>query len=172
MDRRGFLAGAAGLTLAGCGRTPAEDAPGGAPPERATTSVLGDIELLQRAYSEEIASAGVYGQLAAGASGARRGIFRRFEQIERAHARRIATALRDRDTRPEPLALSLEEGDAQLTEGRAIAFYLDLLPKIYDPALRSALTSILTVEAEQLAVLRTREGLAGATDPFVYGFRS
>lgn len=160
------------LTLAGCGRAATEDAPGGAPPARATTSEQGDIELLQRAYSEELASAELYALLASRAGGSRDALLRRFEGVERAHARRIATALRARDTAPKALPLSLDETDAQLAEGRAIAFYLDLLPKIYDPRLRSVLTTILTVEAEQLAVLRAREGQAPATGPFVYGFRS
>jgi hypothetical protein len=142
VDRRGLFAGAAALAITGCGTSAEDDEPGGAPEERSATSRQGDIELLQAALAIELASK---------------------SEHDPAHAEELRRALRERKaeptTRPDPVPTD---------PGRAIAFYLDMLPKVYDERLRSTIASILVVEAQQLA--------AGSKTPppdaFVYGTQS
>lgn len=162
--RRGFLAGAGALALAGCGRSPGEDEPGGSPPERTATSRQGDIELLQAAHAMELEEARAY-------NGRRGAVFERFARIEFDHAQELVSALDALGARPagSPAAAAADPLDA---ENRAIAFYLDMLPKVYDAKLRSLIASILVVESEQLAVLRENAGEPAAPDPFVYGVPS
>lgn len=162
VDRRGLLAGAAVLALSGCGKT--GDDPGGAPPSLSATSVEGDIELLQAAYQQEIHDASVYQALKN----------EPFAKIEEAHADRIAEALDKLGATPDPPPSDFDPtgADPQAIEGNAIAFYLDMLPKVYDAKLRTVIASILAVEAEQLAVLRDEDGASALTDAFVYGFKS
>lgn len=159
VDRRGLLAGAAATALSGCGVSEGDDEPGGAPADRSTTSREGDIELLRAAAVSEAAAAAAYGD-------------HPFARIERAHLDRINRA-RDRlGDRGDSGFTAEAERDPQAIEGDAIAFYLDLLPKLYDPELRTLIASILVVEAEQLAELRAAEGRDPAPDAFVYGFKA
>jgi hypothetical protein len=141
----------------GCGRAATDDAPGGAPPLRVTTSRQGDIELLQAAHAMELAELAV-------AEGAHAG-------IERAHAERLAQALRDlgAEPGPGPSGGTLAPDDPQVAESVVIAFYLDMLPKVYDAELRKLVASILVVEGQQLAAARSRAGSEPAPDAFVYG---
>ena len=149
LDRRALLAGAGALALAGCGRSPEQDDPGGAPQERTATSRQGDIELLQAALG--------------------------YEQQERnphdgEHAERLRAALADLKAEPTPTSPSHPPpSDAAEFAAVSLAFYLDILPKLYDKELRKLVASILVVESEQLAVLREREGQRPAPDAFVYG---
>ena len=149
LDRRALLAGAGALALAGCGRSPEEDEPGGSPQDRTATSRQGDVELLRAALG--------------------------YEQQERnphdaAHAQELRDALADLKAGTAPIAPSHEPA-ADPAEAAAviIAFYLDILPKLYDKELRKLVASILVVESEQLAALREREGRPPAPDAFVYG---
>lgn len=151
VDRRGLLAGAAVLALSGCGRSAAEDEPGGSPPERSATSRQGDIELLRAALGMEQQER---------------------NPRDRAHAERLREALRERGADPAPIAPpEPPPADRAEAAGRAVAFYLDMLPKLYDEKLRSTIASILVVESQQLAALRAREGQRAAPDAFVYGFQ-
>ena len=164
--RRGFLAGAGALALSGCGRSPGEDEPGGSPPERTATSRRGDIELLQAAHAMELEEFAAY-------DARRDAVQVRFAGLEQEHAARLARALRDLGA-PEPPGTSRPpQGRAPLeAENRSIAFYLDMLPKVYDAKLRSLIASILVVESEQLAVLLEQAGEPPAPEPFVYGVPS
>ena len=161
LSRRALVAGAGVLALSGCGRSPGEDEPGGAPEDRTATSRRGDIELLQAAHAMELEEARAY-------NGRGGGLHARFARIEAEHAQKLVEALEARDAKPgpAPAAGAREPLDA---EARAIAFYLDMLPKIYDAGLRTMIASILVVESEQLAALREREGQRPAPDAFVYG---
>ena len=147
--RRGFLAGAAALAVTGCGRTATEDDPGGAPQERTVTSRQGDVELLQAALGLEQQERNPH---------------------DRAHAERLRKELRDRGAEPAPTPPTAPPPrDPAGAAALAIAFYLDMLPKVYDPKLRTLVASILVVESEQLAALRERDGQRAAPDAFVYG---
>jgi hypothetical protein len=156
--RRGFLAGATALALSGCGRSAGDDEPGGKPQERTATSRRGDIELLQAALLMELEQQAVHED--------------GFRDIERVHAARLTEALRALGAEPSSQVSTQVVSDATEVEGRAIAFYLDMLPKVYDAKLRSLIASILVVEAEQLAELRARAGRPPAPDAFVYGFQA
>lgn len=152
VGRRELLAGAAALAVSGCGRSATEDEPGGAPEDRAATSREGDVELLQAALGYEQQERNPH---------------------DRAHAERLRRELRDRGAEPEPTTPAEPPAeDSAEAAGRAIAFYLDMLPKVYDADLRRLIASILVVESQQLAALREREGLQPAPDPFVYGFQA
>lgn len=147
--RRGFLAGAGALAVAGCGRTATDDEPGGSPQERTATSRQGDIELLQAALGIEQQERNPH---------------------DREHAERLREALRDLEAEPAPVAPPGQPPEDRLeAAAQAVAFYLDMLPKVYDADLRRLVASIAVVESEQLAVLRARAGQQPAPDAFVYG---
>ena len=149
VGRRGFLAGAGALAISGCGRSPEEDEPAGSPQDRTATSRQGDVELLQAALGYEQQERNPH---------------------DRAHAQELREALDDldADATPTPPAHP-PPADAADAAAVTIAFYLDILPKLYDKELRKLVTSILVVESEQLAVLREREGQRPAPDAFVHG---
>ena len=150
LARRGFLAAGA-LAMAGCGRSPAEEEPAGTAPDRTATSRQGDVELLQAALG--------------------------FEQQERnphdrGHAQRLREELLDLDAEPEPVApADAPPADAADAAAGGIAFYLDILPKLYDADLRKLIASFVVAESERLAVLRERAGQRPAPDAFVRGMQ-
>ena len=147
--RRAFLAGAGALAVAGCGRSAADDEPGGTPPDRTATSRQGDVELLQAAlgYEQQARNPG-----------------------DETHAERLREALRELDADPAPTTPAHRPpADAADAASVAIAFYLDMLPKLYDAGLRRLVASILVADSERLAVLRERAGQRPAPDAFVYG---
>jgi len=77
------------------------------------------------------------------------------------------TTARDRYALP-----PLSDDDAVLrftmgVEQIAVAQYLDLIPKLSSQNLRATFASILTVEAEHLAVLREEAGQEPVPDAFV-----
>ena len=149
VGRRGFLAGAGALAISGCGRSPEQDDPGGAPQERTATSRQGDIELLQAALGYEQQERNPH---------------------DREHAERLRQALAELKADPKPVTPAHAPAkDAAEAAAVSIAFYLDILPKLYDKELRKLVASILVVESEQLAVLREREGQSPAPDAFVHG---
>ncbi len=147
--RRAFLAGAGALAVSGCGRTATDDEPGGAPQERTATSRQGDVELLRAALG--------------------------YEQQERnshdgAHAEKLREALKELDAEPAPISPSEPPPDDPAEAASvALAFYLDILPKLYDKELRKLVASIVVVESQQLAALRDEAGQRPAPDAFVYG---
>ena len=143
VDRRGLLAGAAAFAVSGCGTSASEDEPGGSPPERSATSRQGDIELLQAALAMELAGTGKH---------------------DLAQADRLRELLLERKAEP-----TGEPEDAPVPPGRALAFYLDMLPKLYDEGLRSSIATILVVDSSQLAAERLEGGEDALADAFVYG---
>jgi rubrerythrin len=174
--RRGLLAGAASLALAGCARTTAtEDEAGGAPPERSATSRQGDIELLRGALALVAGVATAYEQLAKSAPARQRETFRRFAGHGDEHITRISRAVQDLGGDPEVGWVEYPADGENAVDGaigleaRAIAFYLDMLPKLHDADLRTMIASILTVNAGQLAFLRGLAGEPPAPEAFVYG---
>jgi rubrerythrin len=174
VGRREFVAGATALALSGCGRKAADDTPGGAPAVR-TTSELGDIELFTAAHALELSDARRYETLAAAAGGAEKRTYEEFRRIELDHASRVARAIADLGGKApvgDPGTAGTGSRDAQELEGNAIAFYIDMLPKVYAPKLRSVVASILAVEAEQLAQLRALSSENPSPDAFVYGFKT
>ena len=163
--RRFVVAAAPAVLLAGCGAGAGEDVP--EPKTLRVTSVQGDIELLQGAIGRERAELALYEALDHDLAG-------RFAEVEREHVERLTAVLADLEAAPGPAqdAGARRAGaDAALEiEGEAIAFWLDALPKLYDPATRSLAAGILAAEAEQLAALRLALGRDPLTDPFVYGW--
>ena len=148
-DRRALLAGAGALVVAGCGRSPEDDEPGGSPQDRTATSRQGDVELLQAALGYEQQERNPH---------------------DRAHAEALRDALADlkADATPTPPAHP-PAADAAEAAAISLGFYLDILPKLYDKELRKLVASILVVEGEQLAVARSRAGSEPAPEAFVYG---
>ena len=149
VERRALLAGAAAFVLSGCGRSPTQDEPGGAPQDRTATSRQGDVELLQGALGYEQQERNPH---------------------DRAHAEKLREALRELEAEPAPTAPpGPPPASADEAASVAIAYYLDILPKLYDTEIRKLVASILVVESEQLAALRERDGQRPAPDAFVYG---
>ena len=182
--RRAFLA-AAGTALAGgvltaCGSSD-DDSSGIATETGAeqSTAASADVAILNQALAIEQRAVAAYHTAAEHLAGARRATAQHFEAQEREHADALAQAVmalgataasaRDRYAIP-----SLDDADAVLrfamgVEQIAIAQYLDLIPKLSSQNLRGTFASILTVEAEHLAVLREEAGQDPAPDAFVRG---
>jgi rubrerythrin len=184
VERRALLAVAgtalAGGVLAACGSSD-DDSSGIATETGAeqSTAASADVAILNQALAIEQRAVAAYHTAAEHLAGARRATAQHFEAQEREHADALAQAVtalgatpasaRDRYAIP-----SLDDADAVLrfamgVEQIAIAQYLDLIPKLSSQNLRGTFASILTVEAEHLAVLREEAGQDPAPDAFVRG---
>jgi rubrerythrin len=183
IERRAFLA-VAGTTLAGgvlaaCGSGGQDDSNGIATETGAeqSTAASADVSILNQALAVEQRAVATYQTAAQHLSGARRGTARQFEAQERMHVDALSQAVlalgatpttsRDRYALP-----PLSDDDAVLrfamgVEQIAVAQYLDLIPKLSSQNLRGTFASILTVEAEHLAVLREEAGQEPVPDAFV-----
>ena len=147
VSRRGLLAAAPALALAGCGQRP--DAP--AASDR-TTQAQGDSEVLMQLVEAEEALIKV------GDPGLRRDA--------RAHRDRLRQELRRLGT-TEYYTLTVE-GPAREALQTAIASYIDGIPKLFHRELRVLAATILAVHAEHLAHLDGDR----ASEAFVVGSRA
>ena len=170
LERRAFLAAAgtalAGGVLAACGSGGEDESNGIATETGAeqSTAASADVAILNQALAVEQRAVATYRTAAQHLSGARRRTAQAFEAQERMHVDALAQAVmalgaapttaRDRYAVPplpdDAAVLRFAMGVEQI----AIAQYLDLIPKLSSQNLRGTFASILTVEAEHLAVLR------------------
>lgn len=175
LSRRGLLQAAglsagSALVLAGCGR----DAEGAETGSSAT-----DAELLGALIELEQTAVAGYALAARRLRGDLAAVARHFHDQEREHVDRLSLAVRELGgAAPEPRGrseLPAPGGERALLryaarlEDTAISAYLDALPRLVTPAVRATAASILTAEAEHLAVLRDALGDDPAPHAFVDG---
>ena len=171
-------AGALAVLLTGCGGSSAAkeagDLYGQASEERNA-----DAAMLDAALDVELALATVYGAIEPHVIGATRELVRRIATQEHAHAAAVRKAIQGLGGVPiaspvTPVGAPRSAADAlQLAsreENRAIAFYVDALPKLStDNKLRAPIASIMTNEAEHLALLARALGASATPQAFVLG---
>ncbi|HEX3316875.1 MAG TPA: DUF4439 domain-containing protein [Solirubrobacteraceae bacterium] len=183
VERRAFLA-VAGTALAGgllsaCGSGGADDSNGIATATGAeqSTAASADVAILNQALMVELRAVAAYQAAAGHLTGAPRRTAQQFEAQEREHVDALSQAVtalgatpttsRDRfavpDRRAPAAVLRFTAGVEQIM----IAQYLDLIPKLSSQNLRGTFASILTVEAQHLAVLREESGQEPVPDAFV-----
>jgi rubrerythrin len=164
-------AGAVAVLLSGCGANAkskeAKDLYGQASEERSA-----DAAVLDAALDVELRLAAVYAAIEPHVSGAARTLVRRIAGQEQTHAASLRRAIQGLGTfpitqtvakvaAPRTQAAALEL--AVREENRAIAFYIDALPKLSaDNSLRPPVSGIVTNEAEHLAVLAHAFGAPGS----------
>lgn len=169
-------AGAAGA-LSGCGDgeegARAREEPN---PER-------DVAVLGPLLDQEHAALAAYRAIVPMLDGAARSLALQYPEYERQHGARLAAAIRDLGGSPpgrQPARAyvagfpPLRGRDDALrfavdVEETAVAAYLDAMAKLSTAALRAEAAAIVTIEAEQLSVLRGELGLDPISAPFVGG---
>jgi rubrerythrin len=172
-------AGALAVLLSGCGTNSS--------PKRELSDLYGqaseernaDAAMLDAALEIELALASVYHAIEPHMPGAARGLVRRIAAQERAHAESLRKAIQGLGSVPtvshvKPVGAPRNPGDAlglaYSEENRAIAFYVDALPKLSaDNKLRAPIAAIMTNEAEHLAVLARALGTTATPQAFVLG---
>lgn len=153
------LAGASAGVLGACGDDTKNPNVRTAPDE----SDEADVEMLNSVLDLELRSVAAYKAAAGALSGRGLQIAQDFIEHEQAHVDALSAAIRDAGGRPNrPEAAygfpRLRSQGAALRfaadlENTAIAAYIDALPKLSQGDLRALAGSIVTVEAEHLAVL-------------------
>jgi rubrerythrin len=179
-SRRAFLRGA-GVTVAGgsavflaaCGKKQTSKAE-----EEAAKA---DVAILNNALDLEHTLIAVYTAGAPLLKGDVLKLGRQFLSQEKDHADALEVAIRKAEGRPKRPRASYDypgvtDQAAALVlaanmEELAIAAYLDAIPKLATPELRETAASIVTNEAEHLAVLRGAQGLPETPSAFVVGKR-
>jgi len=167
------VAGAGTAVLLGaCSK---DSAGGGARP-------VDDVELLKVALDRERTSVAAYAAIGRELRGELAATARRFFDQEAEHADRLALAIRQMGAvppRPRPRyeLPRLEDGPAALRfaarlEQAAVAEYIDALPRLSEPELRATVASVITNEAEHLAVVSEALGEEPVPDAFVTGRRA
>ena len=146
MTRRGLLASAA--LLAGCGAAD-EDAPPPGPAAEAEggTSTLADVSLLNDALALE----------------------RRAGHADRAAL--LERLIRRREGDVQPLDPGPGPEDPLATEEELVALYVDQLPKLSEPLLRTEVAALLRAAATGAAEVRLERGEDPAPAAFVTGVR-
>lgn len=167
-------AGASTLFLAACGddtKNPMQLGP--------DESDEADVEILNGVLDLEFMAIAGYKTGAGKLRGERLAIVKDFLEQEQAHADALSETIRDLDGKPNRAkrdydfpVLRTEADVLRLAldlENTAIAAYIDALPKFSDKALRSTASSIITIEAEHLTVLRDALGRQPVPGAFVVG---
>jgi rubrerythrin len=180
LSRRRLIAGAGtgaagtlAVLLSGCGGNSAgkekADLYGQASEERTA-----DAAMLDAALEIELSIAALYAAIEQRVGGAPRALalVRRIAAQEDAHAQSLRKAIQGLGSVPtvlpaKPVSAPRNVGDALglavREENRAIAFYVDALPKLSaDNKLRAPLASIMTNEAEHVTLLAQALGLPPA----------
>ena len=179
LSRRGLLrllsAGAA-AALVGCGGKEDRDAAG-----RPLPGPADDAELLNAALDLEHLAVAAYAEGARVARGGVGRLMRDFRDHERDHADELRALIRDLGATPKPARKDYDFRTlrsnrdvlrfAAELEATAVAAYIDALPRLSQPELRGVAGAIVTVEAEQLAVLRENLGEDPVPAAFVTGRR-
>jgi rubrerythrin len=176
-ERSGVLAGAAGgsaVFLAACGDSTTPNAVTG-PDE----SDQADVEILNGVLDLELMSVAAYKVGAGRLEGRMLEVVKRFLEQEQAHADGLATAITDAGGRPNRAKSSYDfpamRGQTEVLrfavdlENTAIAAYIDALPKLTQGDLRATAASIITNEAEHVAVLLEALGENPTPSAFVTG---
>lgn len=173
MSGVGVGAGGAATLLAACGDDTTSVVTG--PDE----SDQADVEILNGALDLELQSVEAYKVAAGRMRGSVLEIGKRFLAQEQEHADGLATAIEDAGGRPNRAKASYDfpqmrtQEDAVkfvlALENDTIAAYIDALPKFSQGELRATAASILTIEAEHIAVLLDAIGMDPLTGPFVTG---
>jgi rubrerythrin len=172
---RAWGAGAAGAALLGGCADDRSNLVESGPDE----SDAADVELLNVAVDLEHRAVAAYKAVAGTASGAALRAIKLVLEQEQEHVDGLAAAIRDLGGTPNRARHSYElprwRSQAQALrfaialEDDAIAAYIDALPKLTDRDLRATATSILTNEAEHIALLRGALGEPQVPAAFVTG---
>jgi rubrerythrin len=176
-ERSGVLAGAAGgsaVFLAACGDSTTPNAVTG-PDE----SDQADVEILNGVLDLELMSVAAYKVGAGRLEGRMLEVVKRFLEQEQAHADGLTRAITDAGGRPNRAKSSYDfpamRGQTEVLrfavdlENTAIAAYIDALPKLTQGDLRATAASIITNEAEHVAVLLEALGENPTPSAFVTG---
>jgi rubrerythrin len=177
-ERSGVLAGAAAggsAILAGCGDSAMTPNAVTSPDE----SDQADVEILNGVLDLELMSVAAYKVGAGRLRGRMLEVVKRFLEQEQAHADGLATAITDAGGQPNRAKSSYDfpamrsQTDvlrfAVDVENTAIAAYIDALPKLTRGDLRATAASIITNEAEHVAMLLEALGEDPAPTAFVTG---
>jgi rubrerythrin len=177
-ERSGVLVGAVGgpaMFLAACGDSATTPKAVTGPDE----SDEADVEILNGALDLELMSVAAYKTGAGHLRGQMLEVVKRFLEQEQAHADGLATAITDaggRPNRPKSAydfpAMRSQTGVLRFAvdlENTAIAAYVDALPKLTEGDLRATVASIITNEAEHVAVLLDALGEDPIPSAFVTG---
>jgi rubrerythrin len=177
-ERSGVLAGAAGgsaMVLGGCGDSATTPNAVTSPDE----SDQADVEILNGVLDLELMSVVAYKVGAGRLQGRMLEVVKRFLEQEQAHADGLAAAITDAGGQPNRAKSSYDfpamrsQTDvlrfAVDVENTAIAAYIDALPKLTRGDLRATAASIITNEAEHVAVLLEALGEDPAPTAFVTG---
>ena len=173
MSGAGVGAGGAATLLAACGDESSSLVTG--PDE----SDQADVEILNGALDLELQSVEAYKLAAGRMRGSVLEIGKRFLAQEQEHADGLATVIEDAGGKPNRAKASYDfpqmrtQEDAVrfvlALENDAIASYIDALPKFSQGELRAMAASILTNEAEHVAVLLDAIGMDPLSGPLVTG---
>ena len=138
-----------------------------------------DVEILNGALDLELMAVAAYKVVAGRLRGEELQIAKLLLEQEQAHADGLASAIEDADGTPNRAKSSYDfpalrgRRDALRfaidLEDTAIAAYIDALPKLSERELRSTAASIVTNEAEHVAVLRDALGSEPVPAAFVTG---
>jgi hypothetical protein len=169
------LAGGA-LVLAGCGSVGA----GKNAAQQATVPLKRqDIEILERALELERRTVNAYVACIPLLTRPQRKAFRQFLNEELQHTGEIASLITAGGGTPPPRADSYPighptDGPAALAvihslEARQISSYLGWIPQLSTGPVRAAVASVLTVDAQHLAMCRVLQGQNPVPGPFVTG---
>lgn len=177
LHRSGVLVGAGGSAafLAACGdRTTTPNVLTG-PDE----SDQADVEILNGVLDLELLAVAAYKTAAGRLRGTALEIGKKFLEQEQEHVDGLASAIEDAGGTPNRAKASYDfprlrtQTDALRfavdLENTAIAAYIDALPKFSEPDLRAMAASIITNEAEHVAVLHDALGMDPLATAFVTG---
>ena len=138
-----------------------------------------DVELLNSALDLELEAIAAYKLVAGQVAGDALQDVKRFLEQEQDHADALAAAIEEAGGMPNRAKAAydfprLRSADAALRfavgrENVAIAYYVDMLPKLGKGDLRATVASIMANEAEHVAVLREALGEQPVPAAFVVG---
>lgn len=169
------LAGGA-LALAGCGSV---DTGKRAVKKTSMPVRHQDIAILSRALDLERRTAAAYIACIPLLARPQRKAFRQFLNEELQHAGEMISLIKAAGGKAPPRADSYAIGDptdppgvyalVHSLEGLQISSYLDWIPRLSPGPVRAAVASVLTVDAEHLAMVRVLQGQDPVPGPFVTG---
>jgi hypothetical protein len=165
-------AAAGGVLLDGCGSSTGKPAP--------TSEVNGvDADLLDEVLAIEHMAIAAYAHIAGSLTGGARSLAEKISRQEAAHAARLTPLINDLGGRPTPARRdygfpALADPDAGLAlvggiENMLVAAYIDVIPKLTNQLAKAAAVTIVTNEAQHLALVTQARGLPPAPEAIVRG---